>query len=74
VTDKDTISYVTFTSTVVSLAVSWTLLLVIVIVIAAAYLIWRYVTGTRERMYAAIDEAAAAARADKGPGSGGAAG
>jgi hypothetical protein len=74
VTDKDTISYVQFTSTVVSLAVSWTLLIVIVIVIAAVYFIWRYVTGTRERMYAAIDEAAAAARAEKGPGSGGAAG
>ena len=71
VTDKDTISYVAFTASVVSLALSWTLLLVIVIVIAAGYLIWRYVTGTRERMYAAIDEAAAAARAENGPRSGG---
>ncbi len=64
VADKDTIEYVAFTSTVTTLAISWTLLLLVILTIAAAYLIWRYVTGTRERMYAAIDEAAAAARAE----------
>jgi hypothetical protein len=65
VTDKDTISFVEVSSTVATLAVSWTLLALVLVVIAAAYLIWRYVSGTRERMYAAIDEAAAAARAEQ---------
>jgi len=45
-----------------TIAVSWTLLILIILIIAGIYLGWRYVTGTRERMYAAIDEAAEAAR------------
>jgi len=65
VTDKDTIEYVAFTSSVMSLAISWTLLVVIILVIAAIYFIQRYVRGTRDRMYLAIDEAAAAARAER---------
>jgi hypothetical protein len=49
-------------STVMTLAISWTLFALVVLVIAAIYFIVRYVRGTRERMYDAIDEAAAAAR------------
>ncbi len=49
-------------SSTFTLAVSWTLLVLVVVAIAVAYLIWRYVSGTRERMYLAIDEAAEAAR------------
>lgn len=51
-------------STVTSLAVSWTMLALIVLVLALVYLGWRYVSGTRERMYLAIDEAAEAARVE----------
>ena len=47
-----------------TLAISWTLLALVVVVIAAVYLTWRYVSGTRERMYLAIDEAAEAARVE----------
>ncbi len=51
-------------ATVASLAVSWTMLVLVILALAAVYLIWRYVAGTRERLYFAIEEAAAAARAD----------
>ena len=51
-------------ATVASLAVSWTMLALVILVLAAVYLIWRYVAGTRERLYFAIEEATAAARAD----------
>jgi hypothetical protein len=54
--------YVPASSTVMTLAVSWTLLVVILLIAGIIYLVWRYVTGTRERLYLAIDEAAAAAR------------
>lgn len=56
-----------------ALAVSWTLLALVLVVLAAVYLLWRYISGTRERMYLAIDEAAESARqealtaAPKGP-------
>jgi len=62
--DQSTIDYENVSAQSTTLAVTWTLLLLIVVVLAALYLAWRYVTGTRERMYAAIDEAAAAARAE----------
>lgn len=45
-----------------ALAVSWTLLALLVLVGGGVYLLWRYMTGTRERLYQAIDEAAEAAR------------
>lgn len=53
-------------------AITWTLLLLFVLVIAVVFLVWRYITGTRERMYAAIDEAAAAAREEARAAQGGA--
>lgn len=62
VTDADTVEFVPVSSTVATPAISWTLAAIIVLVIAIIYLIARYVSGTRERMYLAIDEAAAAAR------------
>ncbi len=45
-----------------ALAISWTMLALVLLVIALAYVAIRYVSSTRERMYLAIDEAAAAAR------------
>ena len=62
VTDADTVEFVPVSSTVATPAISWTLAAIIVLVIAIIYLIARYVSGTRERLYLAIDEAAAAAR------------
>lgn len=49
-------------STVTTVAISWTMLGIVVLALLLIYLIWRYVSSTRERMYLAIDEAAAAAR------------
>lgn len=43
-------------------AVSWTLLALVLLVLVAIWLIWRYISVTRERMWDAIDEAEAAAR------------
>jgi hypothetical protein len=63
--DQTEIDYETVSAEVGTPAITWTLLALLVLVIAAIYLGWRYVTGTRERMYAAIDEAAAAAREDE---------
>ena len=45
-----------------ALAVSWTLLALLVLVGGGVYLLWRYMSGTRERIYQAIDEASEAAR------------
>ena len=47
----------------VSIGISFTLLLLTLVMIGIGYLLWRYVSGTRERLYDAIDEAAAEARA-----------
>jgi len=49
-------------TSVMTLAISWTLLALVVLIAATIYFIVRYVSGTRERMYDAIDEAAATAR------------
>ncbi len=62
VTDGDALEFVPVTSTVTSVAISWTMLALIVFALVLVYFIWSYVAGTRERMYLAIDEAAAAAR------------
>ena len=58
----DTVDFVPVSASSTTLAISWTLLALILIVAAVIYFTVRYVSGTRERMYAAIDEAAAAAR------------
>ena len=55
-------SFQTVSATTMTLAVSWTLLALVILVAAAGYLTWRYVSGTRERLYQAIDDAVAAAR------------
>ena len=60
--DQTPVDYAPVSSQTTTIAITWTLLLIILLVIAAIYLIVRYVSGTRERLYAAIDEAAAAAR------------
>jgi hypothetical protein len=60
--DQSEIDYAEVTAQTGTVAITWTLLALILLLLAALYLVWRYVTGTRERMYAAIDEAAAAAR------------
>jgi hypothetical protein len=57
-----TLDFQVVSSTVTALAMSWTMLVLVLLVLAAAYLIWRYVVGTRERLYFAIEEATAAAR------------
>ena len=56
------LEFVPVTSSAFSLAVSWTLLAIIVILLLAIFLVYRYVTGTRDRLYDAIDEAAENAR------------
>ncbi len=60
--DQKTIDYKKVTAQSSTIAITWTLLLLIVIIVALIYLVWRYVSGTRERFYAAIDDAAATAR------------
>jgi hypothetical protein len=60
--DASAVQFVPVSSSVTTLAVSWTLLLMVLVLVAAIYLVGRYMTGTRERLYAAIDEASAAAR------------
>ena len=62
ITDADAIEYVPATSSVMTLAVSWTALALAILALGIIYLVVRYISGTRERMYLAIDEAAAAAR------------
>jgi hypothetical protein len=49
-------------STAMSIAVSWTLLAIVILLIALIYLISRYVRTTRERMFDAIDAATEQAR------------
>jgi hypothetical protein len=61
-TDPNAVEFEAVSSTVTTLAVSWTLLAVFIALVALVYFVWRYVSGTRERMYLAIDEAASAAR------------
>jgi len=51
-------------STALTLAVSWTLLAIVILLIALIYLITRYVRVTRERMFDAIDAATEQARHD----------
>jgi Bacterial protein of unknown function (DUF916) len=51
-----------YSSTVVTLAVSWTFLVLFIVVVAAVYFIRRYILASRERVYLAIDEAVAAAK------------
>lgn len=54
--------YTPVSSTVMAAAISWSSIALFVLVLAAAFLIWRYVAGTRERFYQAIDEAFVSAR------------
>ena len=54
--------YAPVSSTVMAAAISWSSIALFVLVLAAGFLIWRYVTGTRERFYLAIDEAFVSAR------------
>ena len=54
--------YTPVSSTVMAAAISWSAVALFVSVLAAVFLIWRYVTGTRERFYQAIDEAFVSAR------------
>lgn len=56
--------YAPVSTTVMAAAISWTALALIAFVLAAAFLVWRYVSGTRERFYQAIDEAFVSARED----------
>lgn len=60
--DESAIEYLPASASVMTVAVSWTLLALVILAIAIVFFIVRYVSGTRERMYLAIDEAAAAAR------------
>ncbi|MBG6055804.1 hypothetical protein IWX81_002232 [Salinibacterium sp. CAN_S4] len=68
---EEALEFLPVSSSAFSLAVSWTLLALVVIVILAIFLVYRYVTGTRDRLYDAIDEAAEAARAEALNGQGG---
>lgn len=58
----DTVDFVAVESSSTAFAISWTLLALIVVITSVVLLAVRYVSNTREQMYAAIDEAAAAAR------------
>jgi hypothetical protein len=58
----DSVDYVPVTSSSTALAISWTLLAMILAIILGVFLAFKYVTNTRNQMYAAIDEATAAAR------------
>lgn len=64
VVDQSVVDYVPVSETSFAFAISWTLLVLVLIVVALIYFVWRYVSGTRERLYLAIDEAAAAARSE----------
>ena len=59
---EEALEFAPVSSSAFSLAGSWTLLALIVVVILAIFLVYRYVTGTRDRLYDAIDAAAEAAR------------
>lgn len=63
--DQSAIDYEPVSAQVGTPAITWTLVLLVLLVAAAIYLAWRYITGTRERLYAAIDEAATAAREEE---------
>ena len=54
--------YSPVSSTVIAAAISWTAVALIMFVLATAFLVWRYVSGTRERFYRAIDQAFVSAR------------
>lgn len=58
----ESLEYEKVSEQTVTIAISWTLLVLILLILTAIFLVRRYVVGTRERMYAAIDEAAEAAR------------
>jgi len=58
----DTVDFVPVSSSSTALAISWTLLALILVIVIVVFLAFRYVANTRNQMYAAIDEAAAAAR------------
>jgi hypothetical protein len=58
----DTVDFVPVSAGSTTLAISWTLLALVLTIAAVIYFAARYVSGTRERMYAAIDEAAVTAR------------
>ena len=60
----DTVDFVAVNASSTAFAISWTLLALIVVISSVALLAVRYVSNTREQMYAAIDEATAAARED----------
>jgi hypothetical protein len=58
----DRVDFIPVSTGATTLTISWTLLLLVVIIGGVVLLAIRYVSNTREQMYAAIDEAAAAAR------------
>jgi len=56
------VEYIPVTAETITGAVSWTLLALIVLVLALIWFVIRYISITRERMFDAIDEAEAQAR------------
>lgn len=60
--DQSAVDYEKVSSQTTTIAITWTLLALIALIIALVFFVVRYVRGTRERMYEAIDEAAEAAR------------
>lgn len=70
-TASEAIEFVPVSTTVLSLAISWTLLALVIFALVIIWFIWSYVSSTRERMYLAIDEAAATAREEALAGSDG---
>lgn len=65
VAEEDLIDFQTVSATTMTLAVSWTLLALVIVAAATGYLVWRYVSGTRELLYQAVDDAVAAAREEE---------
>lgn len=62
IVDDLAVEYTPVSESTWTFAVSPSMLALVVLIIVLGYLVWRYVTGTRERLYLAIDEATAAAR------------
>jgi hypothetical protein len=62
VVSEDQVVFEPVSESAPALAVSWTLLALLVLVGGGVYVLWRYISGTRERLYLAIDEASEAAR------------
>ncbi len=61
--DDAALDFAPAAETTFAFAISWTMVGLVVLALGLGYLVWRYVAGTRDRLYLAIEEAEAAASA-----------